>query len=204
MENEQMDPPENATKFQPISSSLIEGQRIEIAIRAEVILAQFWRDDDTHDGMRAIELKGWVDVLEGCSAAEMRAAWATYQRSGPRTGSGRLVKPDAGALWWIVMASRPKPKPAPIRAQIAEVPRERITPERAREIMREVWGSIWEPSSWPQNGALGALAQAVLQATVKRPRAACEPRWTLEGRGPNSNPARWNCWRAPTTGGTAM
>jgi hypothetical protein len=164
-----MNLPENVTKFRPISSSLLEAQRIEIAIRAEVILSQFWRDDGSHDGMRAIELEGWVDVLEGCTAAEIRAAWTSYQRSGPRTASGRLAKPDAGALWRIVMASRPKPKPLPIRPQVEEAPRERMSPERVRQIMREVFGGPDAAEPEAQSGALGALAKAVLQGYSQEP-----------------------------------
>lgn len=137
-----MNLPENVTNFRPMYSSPLEAQRLEIAIRAEVILSQFWRDDDTHDGMRTIELEGLVDVLEGCSAAEIRAAWVSYQRSGPRTASGRLVKPDAGALWKIVILLRPKPRIAPNNVNVKETPINRVSAERAREIMQEVFGGI--------------------------------------------------------------
>lgn len=158
-----MNLPENVTNFRSTSSTPLEAQRFEIAIRAEVILPQFWRDDDAHDGMRAIELEGWVDVLGGCSAAEIRAAWASYQRSGPRTASGRLAKPDAGALWRIVVAARPKPKPVAVKPQPEDQPRKPITPERAREIMREVYGDTEQGTSEPQNGALGLSARSALE-----------------------------------------
>ena len=42
--------------------------------------------------------------------SKIRKAWATYQRTGPRTQSGKLYKPDAGALYQIIFRSRPKPK----------------------------------------------------------------------------------------------
>lgn len=100
---------------------------------------QFWRDDATPDALRALEVEGWMDVLENCSHSEIRMAWATYQRVGPRTDRGRLCKPDAGALHRIVMAERPKPvlvRPAPEQERRAPP----CTPEAAARIMREVFG----------------------------------------------------------------
>ena len=67
------------------------------------------------------------------------------------------------------MASRPKPKRAPIKAQIEEAPRERTTPERAQEIMREVFGETDAAEGEAGNGALGALAKAVLQGYSQGP-----------------------------------
>lgn len=142
-----------------MSSSAQEAQRIEIAVRTESILSQFWRDDHTHDGLRALEIEGWVDVLEGSSPGEIRAAWASYQRSGPRTATGRLAKPDAGALWQMIVAARPKPKPVPVIVPDEPV-RVRVSPERAREIMSEVFGSE-SGEAGPQAGALGAMARAL-------------------------------------------
>lgn len=143
-----------------MSSSAQEEQRIEIAVRAESILSQFWRDDDTHDGLRALEIEGWVDVLEGCAPSEIRAAWASYQRSGPRSASGRLAKPDAGALWRIVIAARPKPKPIPTPPAPPAPDRPRISAERAQEIMAEVFGGPDAPGG-AATGALGALARSL-------------------------------------------
>jgi len=73
-----------------------------------------------------------MDVLENCSHSEIRKAWATYQRTGPRTAAGKLYKPDAGALWKIVQTMRPKPKPVETKP---EPPRERISAEAAQEIL---------------------------------------------------------------------
>lgn len=75
-----------------------------------------------------------MDVLENCSHSEIRDAWATYQKTGPRTASGRLVKPDAGALYQTILRSRPKPVAVPR----PEEPRpERVSPERARELLEQ-------------------------------------------------------------------
>ncbi len=55
-----------------------------------------------------MEIEGWQDVLEVLSEVEFRKAWAEYQRSGPRTKTGKLYKPDAGALYGIAMDARPR------------------------------------------------------------------------------------------------
>lgn len=70
------------------------------------ILGQFWVDDETPDAVRAIQLEGWLDVIDCLSEAEVRDAWANYQRTGPRGGNGALRRPDAGAIYSRAMASR--------------------------------------------------------------------------------------------------
>lgn len=108
--------------------------RTKIGVRVEAILGQFWRDDDTPDAVRAVEIEGWMDVLENCSHSEIRAAWTDYQKSGPRTATGKLYKPDAGALYSRVIQARPRPAPAPMPEP---EPREPISKERAKEILEE-------------------------------------------------------------------
>lgn len=56
--------------------------------------------------VRALELEGWLDVLESLSDAEIRMAWAEYQKTGPRSAAGKLLKPDAGALFRIANDAR--------------------------------------------------------------------------------------------------
>lgn len=77
-----------------------------MAVRVDAILGQFWRDDATPKPVQVLEIETWLDVLEPLTEAEIRFAWAEYQRSGPRTGKGRLTKPDAGAIWRIASAVR--------------------------------------------------------------------------------------------------
>ena len=159
----------NIVAFNELSTQHQKDHRAKIGVRVESILLNFWREDGVADIVRVCKIQGWVDVLETCSHSEVRAAWAEYQRSGPRNALGRLLKPDAGALWRIVMASRPKPKPAPIRPQVEEAPRERMSPERVRQIMREVFGGTDATEPESQSGALGALAKAVLQGYGQQP-----------------------------------
>ena len=56
--------------------------------------------------MQTLDIEGWMDVLQPLTDDELRGAWAEYQRSGPRTAKGSLMKPDAGALYRIAMRER--------------------------------------------------------------------------------------------------
>lgn len=120
------------TGFAALSPLQQKEHRAKIGVRVEAILGQFWRDDNAPDAIRALELEGWMDVLEPCSHSELREAWAVYQRTGPRTEKGRLLKPDAGALYRIVMRRRPKP-PAP---RPAPAPPKRMTGEEAKAVLK--------------------------------------------------------------------
>lgn len=111
------------------------------------ILTQFWRHDDTPPAVQAIEIEGWLDVLEPYDDAEIRAAWAEYQRSGPRSARGALYKPDAGALYAIIQRDR---REAAMRAgahrrapSLPQAEPVQMSAERAAEILREVG---FEPS----------------------------------------------------------
>lgn len=123
------------TGFNSLTAVQQESHRAKIGVRARSILGQFWKDADTPDAERAIEVEGWMDVLENCSHSEIRFAWRDYQLDqNSRTARGRLVKPDAGALRHIIMAKRPRPtivhhQPAP------EPIKERCDPKTAQAIV---------------------------------------------------------------------
>ena len=90
--------PKPATGTNECSASSLpqrEAQRTRTGVRIMAILGQFWRDDATPDAVQAIELEGWMDVLEPLTEREIRDAWAVYQRTGPRSRNGALRKPDA-------------------------------------------------------------------------------------------------------------
>ena len=91
------------TALSELSPQQRRAHRAKIGVRARAILDQFWRDNDTPDAIQAVEIEGWMDVLEVCSHSQIRLAWAAYQKEGPRTQSGKLCKPDAGALYRIAM-----------------------------------------------------------------------------------------------------
>ena len=124
--------------YNALSPQQQQAHRSKIGVRAEAILRQFWRDDETPDAIQAIEIEGWCDVLENCSHSEIRAAWAGYQKTGARTKNGKLYKPDAGALYIIILNARPKPKPVPKPIETQREPM--ATKERRAEIIAEEFG----------------------------------------------------------------
>jgi hypothetical protein len=150
MENLPMKP----TGFNALSPQQQQAHRTKIGVRAEAILSQFWREDKTPDAIRALEIEGWMDVLENCSHSDIRDAWRDYQKRGPRTQSGRLYKPDAGALFRIIEERRPRLSvaPTPMRKTsrqedaeyIERMARDRINPERAAAAARVLKGTAFE------------------------------------------------------------
>lgn len=121
--------------------------RRRIGVRARAYLNTFWFNEETPDALRAVELEGWMDTLEACAEDEIRLAWADYQRDGPRSARGLLIKPDPGALWQIIrttrnfqamatrQASRDLEKPTTVRRE--EPP---ATREQREAIMARVYG----------------------------------------------------------------
>ena len=115
------------------------------------ILRQFWQAEEVPDAVRALEMEAWMDVLEPLAEDEIRAAWAEYQRQGPRSAKGALYRPDAGALYRLAMqargiaagqkvvAAREKARHDEARAYAA---RQAARPSwaRAGEIVKQVFG----------------------------------------------------------------
>ena len=128
--------PANPTGFNALSPQQQKGHRAKIGVRVQAILGQFWQDAETADAVKAIEIEGWVDVLENCSHSEIRAAWRDYQTdSRNRTARNRLAKPDAGAIRAIILRKRPLPKLVEPAPEVAKEPI--VTAEEANEIMRK-------------------------------------------------------------------
>ena len=127
--------PVQAIGFSALSQQQQEEHRAKIGVRVEAILGNFWRDDETPDAVRAVEIEGWMDVLQGFTEYEIRMAWATYQVEANRTASGRMVRPDAGALARIITRHRPKPKLAPAPEPVRTEPR--VTKEQTARILKE-------------------------------------------------------------------
>lgn len=109
MANELTNEPRNPRSFNELSPQQQKEHRARVGVRAQSILSQFWQSDEPA-AVRAVTLEGWMDVLESASEGEIREAWADYQRNGPRSASGRLLRPDPGALWKRIRERRPKPR----------------------------------------------------------------------------------------------
>lgn len=108
------------------------------------MLGQFWQSEDTADEVRVIEMETWLDTIGHCSCDDFRSAWIAYQRSGPRTKAGRLYKPDAGAIYRLILELRPVvvalPRPEPDL-------RLRISKEAASEIIAAAYGRRYDPET---------------------------------------------------------
>ena len=128
-----------------------QAHRAKIGVRSSAILGQFWVEQGRDEAIETLEIEGWQDVLENCKHSEIRQAWAEYQKMGPRTKSGKLCKPDAGALYLIILRKRPKP----VLVKEPELERgPRVSAERAKEIRIE----------------FGFDRPDVVEASVKRPK----------------------------------
>lgn len=111
--------------------------RSEIGVRAEAMLSQFWRDEDTSEAVRALEIEGWMDVLEHVTQREVREAWAEYQRSGPRTKAGKLYRPDPGAIYQLILKKR-RLSALERKAQEPERPEPKREPRMSAETAQKI------------------------------------------------------------------
>lgn len=139
------------------------------------ILNAFWVDDRTPDALRAIEIEGWLDVLEGFSEEEIRTAWANYQKNGPRTDRHVLKRPDPGALHDMAMRHREfLARQAPRKAPPPEPEREISLEEKAR-VAAVVKGFADERTL--QNLRKAPLSTSTYEAEIKA-EAPPRPHWT--------------------------
>lgn len=124
---------ENAIqKVQPASTlSLQERQsrREWVLGRIATLLSHYWRDDDPSELTEAIA-RDWADILEGLPQDAIGRACMAYLRNEPRR------KPSPGAIY--ALAREFIPKPVVVARSEPEAPRERLSAERAAEIMAEV------------------------------------------------------------------
>lgn len=84
----------------------------KVAIFSKAVLARFWSDADEPQEYRDVEIDTWLDVIGKLGHDEIRAAWADYQKTGPRTRDGKLYRPDPGAIYHLVMKRRKKQREA--------------------------------------------------------------------------------------------
>lgn len=123
----------------PLLMTEAKQQKARLMVWVSAILSEFWTED-APDDMRAIQMRSWAAVLVEVTADELLAAWTRYQKEGPRSASGRLARPDAGALFQSVMKAHKHQREMnpPVRVQLAApAPEPRMSPERMAEIMRE-------------------------------------------------------------------
>jgi hypothetical protein len=98
--------------------------------RAVTLLSHYWRDDDPVELTAAIG-RDWADVLEGLPQDAIHKACIQFQRDEPRR------KPTPAAIYALARAFMPPPVIVPKRP-IEEPARERMTADRANQILAEV------------------------------------------------------------------
>lgn len=96
--------------------------------RIATLLSHYWRDDDPSELTEAIA-RDWADILEGMSQDAISKACTAYLRNEPRR------KPTPGAIYELAREFTPRPV---VVSRTPEPERERISAERAAEIMAEV------------------------------------------------------------------
>lgn len=105
-----------------------EAHREWIGGRALTLLSHYWRENDPAPLTAAIGAD-WATVLEGMPRDAIQLACIEYQRSEPRR------KPTPGAIYQLAMKYVPKPKL--VERNEPEPTRERVSRERAAEILAE-------------------------------------------------------------------
>ena len=98
--------PSASVAFSTLPPEAQREHRSRLGIRVMAILNSFWVSDRTPDAVQAIEIEGWLDVLEGLTEDEVRTAWSNYQKNGPRNDRHVLKRPDPGALHDMAMRHR--------------------------------------------------------------------------------------------------
>lgn len=98
--------------------------------RIATLLSHYWRDDDPSELTEAIA-RDWADILEGLPQDAISKACTSYLRSEPRR------KPTPGAIYALARDFVPRPVIV-ARSPEPDIPRERMSAERAAEIMAEV------------------------------------------------------------------
>ncbi len=101
-----------------------------IAGRIYTLLSHYWREDDP-DALTTAIANDWVEVLAGMPQRAIQNACVQYLRDEPRR------KPTPGAILELTRAAAPPPRLIVSQAPPPPKP-ERISAERANEIMKEV------------------------------------------------------------------
>ena len=123
--------PQNHSNAWMPSLEVRTSHREWIAGRAMTLLSHYWRDDDPVELTAAIG-RDWADVLEGLPQEFIqRAAIRFQQKSGNR-------KPTPAAIYAMARDLMPAPTVVASASAAPEPQRERVSADRAAEIMNEV------------------------------------------------------------------
>lgn len=94
--------------------------------RIATLLSHYWREDDPSELTAAIA-RDWADILEGIPQDALSKACVAYLRTEPRR------KPTPGAIYALARDFIPRPTIVPQ----PDAPRQKVTADRAAEILAE-------------------------------------------------------------------
>ena len=144
------------TGFAAYSPQQQQDHRVLIGVTIKAILRQFWQDVNSADAVEAVELSLWLDILQECSNPELFKAWATYSKDtkNRNANTGRLHKPDAGALYTLVQKARndklPKQPKAPPVSVVRKSEPTQESKDRVDAMAAEVGRSLRVPKTAQQ------------------------------------------------------
>lgn len=120
------------------STELSPEQRRErllwIAGRVKTLLASFW-DPREDEALEEAVLDDWIAVLEGVPERHVQDACIAYLADPPRTKSGAPRRPVPGDILMLAKRFEARNRPRPKEDRAAEPVRERVSPERATEML---------------------------------------------------------------------
>lgn len=123
-------PTNHSNEWMP-SLEVRKSHREWIAGRVLTLLNHYWREDDPVE-MSAAIARDWADVLEGLPQEYIqKAAIRFQQQSGNR-------KPTPAAIYAMARDLMPPPTVVASRPPPPEPQRDRVSAERAEEIMNEI------------------------------------------------------------------
>ena len=124
-------PPPTPCVTSSMSPAECDAHRRRIAFEVEVVLRGYWQDGELAPEMKAAVLADWADELEDWEIEQVRWGLRQWRRDNPRR------KPNPGDIFGILKTQRGKVEAAKMAALAPppEPPRERITAERAAEIL---------------------------------------------------------------------
>lgn len=130
-----------------LSSKAQEDHREWIGGRILTLLGHYWREDDPVELTGAIA-RDWAEILQGLPADVIQGAVMRYLRDEPRR------KPTPGAIYAIALDMVPRPKIVPRSPSLGKSapPKERVSADRAAEIMAEAGYRSYVPKKFPITG----------------------------------------------------
>ena len=120
---------------QSLSQQELDAHRAEIAFNVEVVLDGYW-DRMPPDNVKAAILADWADTLEDWTQEQIVWALRKWRNENPNK------RPNAGHILALMKEARGKKIAAQVPKQEQDDARERVSADRAAEIMAQAGFNI--------------------------------------------------------------